>query len=143
MFIQKLFGHLNVLEKFGFFWPLPQRKYPKLPKKLQKFYRWYRFTFRALFPFLQSYMVFCGVYVLFTIPRKTLVTYGSVFPHLTASLYAISLQYCDVENSEKSGFLGRVFLLDLEFDGNNRKASIYLAITLERSSCTSSDVADS
>jgi len=127
MFIQKTFRHLivNVLEKFGFFWPLPQRKYPKVPKRLQKFYRWYRSIFRTVFPFLQIYMAFCGFYVLIKIPGKTIITYGSVFSHLAASLYAISLQHCQIRNSEKSGFIGRVFLLDSKFDGKKTARSLF------------------
>ena len=121
MIIQKYFPHLIVLEKIGFLWPLPQRKFPKVPKKFQTFYRWYRLIYRCFISFALYFCLFCAFYVLFKTPGKTLLISGEVTTYATFLLYAISLQYQEIDDSERSGFLGRLFLMDMEFDGKKLK----------------------
>jgi len=117
MFIRKLIRHIIVLEKIGYIWPLPQRKYPKVSKKLQTLYRWYRLVYRTIIPLLQHFTIFCALYVLLKPPEKNLIIYGTVITHAVLFFYATSLEYREIEESEKSGFLGRLFLMDLDFDG--------------------------
>jgi len=128
MFIQKYFPHIIMLEKIGFFWPMPQRKYPKVPKKLQTFYRWYRLIYRTTIPWFQYFSIFCALYVLLKTPGKTLIIYGAVITHAALVFYGTSLEFKEVEESEKSGFLGRLFLMDLDFDGKNAHQSLFVSI---------------
>jgi len=60
------------------------------------------------------------------IPEKTFIIYGTAISQAALFFYGLSLEYREVEESEKSGFLGRLFLMDLEFDGKNPKAKHWL-----------------
>jgi len=100
-----------VFEKIRFLWPLPQRKFPKVPNTFQTFYRWYRLIYRCFISFALYFCLFSAFYVLFKTHGKTLLISGEGITYATFLLYAISLQYQEIEDSERSGFLGRLFLL--------------------------------